>query len=174
MLRGINLGKRQLKKGDLIAAAESCGFTEARTLLASGNVVFEAGSMGREAIEKALHDAVEKIGGIKAEVFARNGKELDRLIEANPFPEVGRDRPSQLLVVFHSEPVPAAPLKLIAEQYEGPERLQAVGRELFIDYPQGMGRSKLDPALARLKVKLPRGTGRNWNTVTKLAAMLAG
>lgn len=173
MLRGINLGRRQLKKGDLIAAAESCGFTDARTLLASGNVVFEAGRARAGAIEEALHDAVEKIAGIKAEVFARNRAQLEQVIEANPFPEVGRERPSQLLVFFHREPVPATSLKLIAEQYDGPERLAAVGHELFIDYPEGMGRSKLDPAMAKLKVRLPKGTGRNWNTVTRLAAMLA-
>lgn len=172
MLRGINLGKRQLKKDELIAIAEAAGFTEARTLLASGNLVFEAGDASGDAIEKALYAAVEKVGRLKSEVFARNAADLAAVIKANPFPEVARDRPSQLLVLFHAEKVPAEPLKAIADGYDGPERLEAVGRELFIDYPEGMGRSKLDPAMAKLKIKLPRGTGRNWNTVTKLTALL--
>jgi uncharacterized protein (DUF1697 family) len=173
MLRGINLGKRQIVKADLLAAVASCGFTDARTLLASGNLVFDAGERERDVIERDLHAAVEARTGIASEVFARNGAEFDKLIHANPFPEAARDRPSQLLVLFHRAPVPEGELARIAEAYDGPERLKAAGRELFIDYPEGMGRSKLDPAMAKLKLKLPQGTGRNWNTVSRLAAMLA-
>ena len=173
MLRGINLGKRQLKKHDLIAAAEAAGFSEAKTLLASGNLVFEAGDAKPEAIERALQDAVEKLTGISSEVFVRSRAELAKIIAANPFPDVARDRPNQLLVTFHRETVPSAPLEAIARGYDGPERLAAIGRELFIDFPEGQGRSQLLPAISKLKIKRPHGTGRNWNTVTKLAEMLA-
>lgn len=172
MLRGINLGKRTLVKADLIGAAEDAGYGDARTLLASGNLVFEAGDARAETIERKLHEAVAARTGIRSEVFVRNLAQLEKLIAANPFPEVGRERGSQLLVIFHSEPVPKAELERLAQAYDGPERLAAVGHELFIDYPEGMGRSKLDPAMAKLKLKLPRGTGRNWNTVQKLADML--
>jgi len=173
MLRGINLGKRQLKKHDLIAAAEAARFSEARTLLASGNLVFEAGDAKPEAIERALHEAVEKLSGIKSEAFVRNRAELEKLIAANPFPDVARDRPSQLLVLFHKDAFPSGLLPAIASGYDGPERLEAIGRELFIDFPEGQGRSELWPAISKRKIKLPHGTGRNWNTVTKLAEMLA-
>ena len=172
MLRGINLGKRTLVKADLIGAAEDAGFSDARTLLASGNLVFEAGDTEPQTIERKLHEAVAARTGIKSEVFVRNLAQFQKLIAANPFPEVGRERGSQLLVIFHSEPVPKAEIARVREVYDGPERLEAVGHELFIDYPEGMGRSKLDPAMAKLKLKLPRGTGRNWNTVGKLADML--
>lgn len=174
MLRGINLGKRTLLKADLIGAAEDAGYRDARTLLASGNLVFEAGDAKAETIERTLHEAVAARTGIKSEVFVRNLAQIEKLIEVNPFPEVGRERGSQLLVIFHAEPVPKAEIARIAQAYDGPERLEAVGHELFIDYPEGMGRSKLDPAMAKMKLKLPRGTGRNWNTVTKLKALLEG
>ena len=171
MLRGINLGKRQIAKAELIAAAESCGYANARTLLASGNLVFDAEGPPAE-IERDLHAAVEKRTGIKSEVFVRDLAAMRKLAEANPFPEAAKARPSQLLALFHKEKVPQAALDEIAERYEGPERLAAVGHELLIDYPEGMGRSKLEPVIARLKHKLPVGTGRNWNTVTRLAALL--
>lgn len=171
MLRGINLGKRQLKKHELIAAAEACGFTEAKTLLASGNLVFDAGKSSAATIERDLHAAVEKLHGIKSEVFARNAKQLGKLIADNPFPEVAKERPSQLLVTFHGEAFPKALLKMVAEKYDGPERLEAIGHELFVDFPHGQGRSELIPVMAKLK--FPHGTGRNWNTVLKLHAMLA-
>jgi uncharacterized protein (DUF1697 family) len=172
MLRGINLGKRTLVKADLIGAAEACGFTDARTLLASGNLVFEAGDHDAAKIERELHAAVKASTGIASDVFARNREQLGKVIAANPFPEVGRDRPSQLLVVFHGEAVSHAEVDRIVEAHDGPERLKAVGHELFIDYPEGMGRSTLDRTMAKLKPRLPVGTGRNWNTVGKLYDLL--
>jgi uncharacterized protein (DUF1697 family) len=171
MLRGINLGKRQLAKGELIAAAESLGYTQVRTLLASGNLVFEAGDAPREAIERGLHEAVERLYGLNSEVFARNLADLEEVIAANPFPEAAQARPSWLIVTFHHEPFPPALLEAVASGHDGPERLAAIGRELFADYPEGVGNSKLEPITRKLK--FPHGTGRNWNTVTKLAAMLA-
>jgi uncharacterized protein (DUF1697 family) len=171
MLRGINLGKRQLKKDELIAAAEALGYTGARTLLASGNLVFDAGDARPQAIERDLHASVEKLHGLKSDVFARNLAEIEKSIADNPFPDVARDRPSQLLVLFLRDPFPNELLDRIAESYDGPERLEAVGRELYIDFPEGQGRSRLVPAMGKLKG--PICTGRNWNTVTKLAEMLA-
>jgi len=171
MLRAINVGKRQLKKDELIAAAEALGYGEARTLLASGNLVFEAGDAPPEAIERGLHDAIERLYGFKSEAFVRNRDDLATVIAGNPFPDVARDRPSQLVVLFYETAFPSALLDTVAERYAGPERLVAVGRELFIDFPEGQGRSELVPVMTRLK--FPPGTGRNWNTVVKLAEMLA-
>ncbi len=51
-----------------------------------------------------------------------------------------------------------------------PEELRIEGRELYIYFPNGMGRSKL--SLARLEKTLKTsGTGRNWNSVTKMLEM---
>ena len=51
--------------------------------------------------------------------------------------------------------------------YRGPEKFQLVGRDLYLHYTEGIGRSKLNVFLDR-KVR-ERGTARNWNTVNKLA-----
>ena len=171
MLRGINLGKRTLVKADLLGAAEDAGFTEARTLLASGNLVFEAGSRKPEAIARALHEAVKERTGISSDVFLRNKKELAAVLRDNPFPDVAKERPSYLLVSFAHEKIPEDLPKRVAENFDGPERLAVVGRELYVDYPNGQARSELGPALAKLRPKILM-TGRNWNTVQKLADML--
>ena len=170
MLRGINVGGRQLKKDQLIGAAEAAGFSDARTLLASGNLVFEAGGVPGDVIEQRLHAAVERLHGLKSEVFARDVTALSAVIAANPFADAAEDRPSRLVVTFHREPFPQPLLTALAERHPGPERLAAVGRELFIDFPNGQADSALVPAMTRLR--FPQGTGRNWNTVVKLAAML--
>lgn len=171
MLRGINLGKRQLKSAELKAVVEGMGFTEVKTILASGNVVFEAGDSKPEALERDLHAALEKATGLKSEVFVRNRAELAKLVEANPFPDEARERPSFLLVSFHRHPVDKAAIDRVAAGYDGPERMVVVGRELFIDFPDGQGRSNLIPVMQKAKLS-QANTGRNWNTLQKLLTAL--
>lgn len=171
MLKGINLGKRTLVKADLLAAAEAAGFSEAKTLLASGNLVFEAGDAKPHAIEQALHDAVKSATGIASDVFVRNKAELEAAIEANPFADAAEDRPSYLVVSFAHEDLPIDLPDRVAAIHEGPERIAVAGRTLFQDFPQGQAESKLHQAMAKLRPAIPM-TGRNWNTVRKLADML--
>lgn len=173
LLRGVNLGKRQLKSADLKRVAEACGFAEVRTLLTSGNVVFASERAGAE-IERALEEALAA-EGLVTDVIVRDLTQLEAAIAANPFPAAAADHPSHLLVTFHRDPVPADLTQRVAAIHDGPERLAAIGRELFTDFGgrTGMAQSKLLAAFR--KVKAPTiATGRNWNTVTKLAAMLAG
>ena len=171
MLKGINLGKRTLVKADLLAAAEAAGFSDAKTLLASGNLVFEAGAAKPEAVEQALHDAVKSATGIASEVFVRNRAELEAAIRANPFAAAAEDHPSWFVVSFAHEALPIDLPDRVAALYQGPERIAVVGRELFADFPNGQARSDLIPAMAKLRPVIPV-TGRNWNTVRKLADML--
>ena len=87
------------------------------------------------------------------------------MIAANPFPDAAATHPNHLLVHFHAAEVPAA--CLAALDHDGPERLRAIGRELYVDYPDDVGHSKLPAAMKR--AKFPReATARNWNTVVKL------
>jgi uncharacterized protein (DUF1697 family) len=172
MLRGINLGKRQLKSAELKAVVEGMGFTEVKTILASGNVVFEAGDAKPETLERDLHAALEKATGLKSEVFVRNRADLEKLVEANPFKDEAKERPSFLVVSFHRDTPGHAAIDKLLESYDGPERMVIVGRELFTDFPDGQGRSNLIPVMQ--KARLSHGnTGRNWNTVLKLLAAVS-
>lgn len=168
LLRGVNLGGRKLLSSDLKQIAESLGFTRVETLLASGNVVFDAEQPGPE-IEAMLEAALEA-HGLKTDVMVRDLPELRAVIAANPFPEAVLDHPSHVLVTFHRDPFPLDALDRLAP---GPERLHANGRELYSDFisQQGMRDSKLLQTMA--KAKFPKvATARNWNTVGKLADML--
>ncbi|WP_277767215.1 DUF1697 domain-containing protein [Sphingomonas sp. HITSZ_GF] len=172
MLRGINLGKRQLKSAELKAVVEGMGFSEVKTILASGNVVFEAGDAEPEALERDLHAALEKATGLKSDVHVRNRADLEKLVAANPFRKEAEERPSYLVVSFHRTPPSQAAIDALLESYDGPERMVIVGRELFTDFPDGQGRSNLIPAMQKAKLSKDN-TGRNWNTVLKLLAAVS-
>ncbi|WP_186456783.1 DUF1697 domain-containing protein [Sphingomonas suaedae] len=167
MLRGINLGKRQLKSVELKAVVEGLGFTDVRTLLASGNVVFTAPDAKADLLESQIHDALAQATGLKSEIFVRTPEDMAALVAANPFTEAARDRPSFLVVTFHRKPVDADAVDALMTDHDGPERARAIDRELYIDFPEGQARSTLHAPLGKA-TRDPVTTARNWNTVLKI------
>ena len=171
LLRGVNLGGRKLLMTDLAACCEGLGWTGVRTLLASGNVVFDS-DLPSPAAEAVLETALAG-HGLATDVLVRDGAELAAVTTANPFDEAAADHPSHLLVTFHRELFPAEALVRLAAVHNGPERLHAVGRELFTDFG---GREQMRESMlvgAMRKARFPAiATGRNWNTVTKLRDLL--
>jgi len=171
LLKGINIGGKKIPMTDLKALVEGLGYGDVKTLLASGNVVFTCDEVDGAALEAKLEAALATCG-LKTDVVVRNHAELTAVIDENPFPDAARDHPNHLLVSFHRDPVPDGLIGKIPDIYDGPERLKAIGRELYIDFPDDVGHSKLPQAMAKLK--FPKiATMRNWNTVGKLRDLIA-
>lgn len=171
LLRGVNLGKRKLLSEDLAAVTRGLGHGEVRTFLASGNVML-ASDQSSPDIERALEAAL-LAHGLATHVLVRDAAELAAVIAANPFPDEAADHPSHLLVTFHRDPFPADLIAVADALNAGPERMVAVGRELFTDYVgrEAMQASRLLQVMK--KARFPAvATARNWNTVTKLAEMV--
>ena len=172
LLRGVNVGgNKGVPMAALKSVAEGLCLANPRTLLQSGNLVFSSEGHKPEALERRLETAIRSEIGVDTAVCVRTAAEWRGLVQANPFPEAARDDPAHLLLVaFKTAPKAGGP-KAIAEVYDGPERIALARDHAFIFYPEGVGRSKLTPAL--LGRHLGKGTARNWNTVLKLQAMLA-
>lgn len=159
LLRGINLGsKRRVAMADLRALLEALGYTEVRTVLASGNAIF-TGRTSRTKLEKALADRFE----MKIDVVLRTMDELRAIIDADPFAgEV--DNPTRYFVVFlDREPK----LDALADQDFGPDQFIARGTEIYAWCPDGMQDSRLMKALGKPGLA-GTATVRNWATVNKL------
>jgi uncharacterized protein (DUF1697 family) len=165
LLRAVNLGSRKLTSADLKTACEDAGLENVRTLLASGNVVFEAKGTAAK-IETALEAAVKAKVGFDAEAMVRSPKQWAAILEANPFPKQAKKDPAHLIVWVMKDQPDLAVLDVYLKAYDGPELVEPGDRALYIYYPESQARSDF---------KLPRktgiGTGRNWNTMQKLAAM---
>ncbi|MCC6735023.1 MAG: DUF1697 domain-containing protein [Bauldia sp.] len=175
-LRGVNVGGVKVVMADLRAMAEGMGFAEVKTLLQSGNLV-AADPKGRATgeLEGVLEAATKERFGRPIDFMIRTPAELAAAIAANPFPDMARDDPSHLVVYFlkGKAPDPAATAALNAA-ITGPERTAVAGRELYVTYPDGIGTSKLSNSLIEKLLGKHRATGRNWNTVLKMQALLAG
>ena len=165
MLRGVNLGPHnRVGMAALRTLFESLGFHDVQTLIQSGNVVFRAGQRNEPRLVTLIEKAIEEHFGFRAEVLLRTAAELKDVIARNPFAARPDVDPGKLLVTFLESPtgVPAA--------WAGPEELHSSGREIYIYFPNGAGRSKLSWSTLADKAKT-RGTARNWNTVRKLLEM---
>lgn len=171
LLRGIN-APYKLPMADLRRFLTDQGFADVKTLLASGNAVFTTDEEDAAKLEAGLANAAKHALGLDTDWFLRSHAELAAIERANPFADAAEAHPNHLQVHFHRAPVDPALIGKVAAIYDGPERLHAVGRELYVDYPVDIGRSKLPQAMA--KAGLPKaGTGRNWNTLVKLVAATA-
>jgi uncharacterized protein (DUF1697 family) len=162
LLRGVNVGgNKMIAMSDLRERAERLGLRDARTLLQSGNLVFRSNKSPAQ-LEKLLEKELEGTS-----VFVRTPEEWGAAIAANPFPEEAKRDPGHLLVMFLKE---ARDAEVLTPAIVGREIARGNGRHIYLYYPDGAGRSKLTNALIEKKLGT-RGTARNWNTVTKLAAL---
>jgi uncharacterized protein (DUF1697 family) len=168
LLRGVNVGGRtSLAMAQLREIAESCGFERVRTYIQSGNVVFASAEPDTDAVAEVLQAAIADQTSVSPDVMVRTREELATVVVENPFLARGDD-PGHLHVVFTNGPAQPALGSLDLDSY-APEEAAAVGRQLYLLLPGGMGRSKLAAALGRHEGT--SGTARNWRTVTKLLAL---
>jgi uncharacterized protein (DUF1697 family) len=174
LLRAVNLaGRNRVGMAALRACLEREGFQEVQTLLQSGNVVFGGGWLRGAALERRLEDAARSALGVDTPFVVRTRDEWDALVAANPFPREAAEDPGHLLLFcLKDAPPPGAEARLGAA-VKGRERVRVDGRQAYLVYPDGVGRSKLTVTVIE-RCLGSRGTGRNWNTVLKLQALAAG
>ena len=166
LLRGVNVGgAHMIKMADLRALLEGLGYLGVRTHLQSGNAVFAADD-DAVAVGYAIEQAIQDKAGFRPRVLIRTAAELQAVLDGGPD---GPDaNPSRVQVTFlEGDPNPEG-VKAF-ETYEGPEAIAFRGRELWVNYVNGISNSqiKLD-ARKQLKTEM---TGRNLNTVRALARM---
>lgn len=173
LLRAINVGGHaKVAMSDLRDLFTGLEFTGAQTLLHTGNVVFRSERRRGPALERLIEEALIEQLHLQTDVFVRSSSEWERIIAANPFPDEAARDPGHLLVMLLKRAPAARAIDQMRSSVQGPEIIRAVDRELYVYYPAGIGRSKLTSA--NLESRLgARATGRNWNTVLKLAAAMA-
>ena len=159
LLRSVNVGgSGKLPMSVLTELCQKAGFGDVQTYIASGNVIFKSGKKEAE-IQTTLRSALQRYAGKPVGVFVRTAKEMAAVLSSNPFP--GKPG-NKTVAIFLNRPPKGA-----AEQVtgRGKEEIRTGAREIYVYYPDGIGRSKL---------KIPaagEGTARNMNTIAKLAEL---
>ena len=168
-LRGVNLGKRSVKSADLKAAFEAMGFANVKTLLASGNVLFDtkAGKTLQRKIEAGL---AEKFG-FPIGVVLRSHDELKAMVASDPYGGVTESDAAKLHVLLFAEPL-AATIKVagVPGDFDVPRISEREVHLIAYRKPDG---TYLASSLLDMDRKITKGqlvTARNWNTILKAIA----
>ena len=160
LLRAVNVGGMgKLPMAELKTMCMAAGFTQVKTYIASGNVVFAADHSAAQ-VQTALSQRLAAHAGKPVGVIVRTAQEMAAVLAANPFPNAP---PSRTVAIFLDEPPPADTMDQLKGRSD--EQVQLGLREIYVAYGEDMGSSKLKiPAAAQ-------GTARNINTIAKLAEM---
>jgi len=165
LLRAVNVaGHKAVAMADLRELLTQLGFSDARSLLQSGNLVFNAQKRPTADLERLLETEAATRLALTTDFFVRTGDEWKAIVANNPFRNEAKSDPSHLVVALLKKECDVQPLQAAIS---GREVVRADGRHLYIVYPDGIGRSRLTNALIEKKLGT-RATARNWNTVLRL------
>src|SRR5271165_1484690 len=150
LLRGVNVtGHNKISMEELRAICVALGHRSPKTYIQSGNVVFGAVKREIPRLAKRLESAIEQRLGFRPRVLLRSTAEMRDVVARNPF--AGRDgiEPAKLVVFFLPDVLSAEVRSKLIAINVGPEEIRPQNRELYVYFPDGMGRSKLPPVLDR-------------------------
>ena len=171
LFRGINVGKaKRIAMADLRALLESLGYTNVRTLLNSGNAVFDATGAKASVHAAGIESALAARLGVKATVIVKSAKEVAAIVDDNPLAGSVVD-PSKLLVVFTRDAASLAALASLAHGMRDADDFHVGRHAAYMWCANGSLQSEV--AVALLGKLEGRGTTRNWATTRKLHDLLS-
>jgi len=172
LLRGVNVGGgNRVPMAELRKLLTDLGYTDVVTLLNSGNAVFGSSARTTARHEQAIRKALVDSLGVDVAVIVKAETELLAAQKENPI-RVQDAEASRLLVGFASDPASLAALKDLASLVKPPERFHVGRHGLYLWCPKGVSESAVGKLLVGRRGR--EITTRNWATVGKLIALVAG
>jgi uncharacterized protein (DUF1697 family) len=172
LFRGINVGgHHHIRMDELKGLHEALGLKDVLPYIQSGNVVFTSDDADVARLRGQIEDGFEQKFGFHVEVFVRTSAELKAIIEQNPFQSQQSKESKWVIVMFLAARPDDTAQEDLLKSYIGPEEFFIAGKELYIYYTNGIGRSKLSNSLIEKKLKTV-GTARNWNTILQLQQLV--
>ena len=173
MLRAVNVGGAGvLPMSELRSILERSGVRRVETVLQSGNVIFDTDPTDPTALERRLTDLVVSTTGVRTQLLLRTGAEWSRIVRDNPFPDEAREDPGHLVVTILKEAPASNAWRRLDGAIRGSERVRPHGREAYLVYPDGIGRSRVTATFIERTLGTV-GTSRNWNTVLRIHRVLS-
>ena len=146
----------------------SLGFSNVRTLLNSGNVIFTAPRTSPKSAAARIEKALVERTGVSARVMVVTADEIATAVAENPLLKVAND-PSRFLIAVLGDPADRAKLKPLLKEDWGDEKLALGASVVYMWCANGILDSKLAAAVSRAVGHAL--TARNWATIQKLHAM---
>jgi len=171
LLYSIGIGEgRRLIMADWRSMMEDLGFQNPRTLIATGNAIFECRVAAIRTLEHQLEVAFDRRFGRRVDTIVRAAASFRRLTAGNPFPRESERDGACVVVRVMRKPLDRESVAALTRYLTQDERLEVVQGDLWVHFRQDPARSRLLPLLASQRLGI--GTVRNWNTIRRLNGML--
>jgi uncharacterized protein (DUF1697 family) len=171
LLRGINVsGQRKMSMAELRSVCTNIGCNDVQTYIQSGNVVVTA-AVSAETLEARMEEAIERQFRFFVPVVVRSASSWARYVQCNPFPGEAKEEGNRVLLALSKLSPNAGAASQLRHRATQGERVVKRGDAFWIHYANGVGRSKLNPAVLDRFVGSPV-TARNWRTVLRLDEMV--
>ena len=170
-LRAINVGGHIVKMDQLRTLFEKMGFSDVKTFIASGNVIFESSSKSTAALEKKISTELEKALSYPVATFVRTSEEIAQIAEYEAY-KAAQLKEGSLFVVLLPDVVSASEKSVIASMESPVDALRVNKREIYWHASRNFRDAQFSPA--KMEKKLGKSaTFRNITTMRRIAAILA-
>ena len=171
LLRGINVsGQKTIKMSNLKLLFEKLGFQNVETYIQSGNVIFSSKEKSVKILESKISSGIKSKYGFDVQVLIIKPDEIEYVLKNNPF--IKKKKATEKLYVTFLEDKPNSEnIKKLETRGFSPEEYIIDGKFIYLFYPNGAGKAKLNNNLLESKLKLP-ATTRNWNTIKTLSELV--
>jgi uncharacterized protein (DUF1697 family) len=170
LLRGINVGRaKRIAMADLRSLIESLGYANVRTVLNSGNAVFDGSAARHEAIAEAIESALEHQLKVPSRTTVLTAATFRKIVAGNPL--VGRmSDPARMIVGFLHDSRVRNQVRTLERSDHGDERIAVADHAIYLWCPHGLLQSELFGEMNRILRN--DVTTRNWSTVNRILAVL--
>jgi uncharacterized protein (DUF1697 family) len=168
-LRGINVsGQKLIQMTDLAKIFTDAGYSNVKTFIQSGNVVFDSPETDVEIVEMKLDRAMTKSLGYHIEVFLRTAEEIKQMIDMQPFHSIDENTDVKKYVTFTGQLIPDLVELPMLSPIGDVELIRISGNNIFsLAHPAKDGRYGFPNSFIEKMLRIPTTT-RNWNTVCKM------
>lgn len=131
-LRGVS--PLNAKMPELKRCFEAAGFSDVRTVLSSGNVVFSARNAGNRVLERRAEKAMQDGIGKSFSTIVRPAEQLQALVESNPFAEFKLPTDAKCVITFLRQSAESHATLALPMERDGASILKVAGAEVFTAY----------------------------------------
>ena len=160
-------GQKKVPMKELVPLYKELNFTGITTYVNSGNVVFSTDLIDLNLVRNRIQKGIFKKFGFEVPVIIRTKNEIQKTVSNNPFLQMKNIDLDKLHVTFLSEIPEQSNLIKILNFKSEPDSFRQIDKEIFLNCPNGYGRTKLNNTFFESKLKVT-ATTRNWKTVNEL------
>ena len=168
LLRGINVGgHNQIKMDALREVYVSLGYSNVKSFIQSGNLIFCSEITDSHLIEKSISERILQSFGFKVPVLVLTIEELKSALDNNPFIKDTSKNPTFMHLTFLSETPDSTLVDNISTNYFSPDEFDCFDKAIYLYCPAGYGNTKLNNTFFEKKLKVT-ATTRNLKTSLEL------